>query len=849
MGRQEQPLDPEAGPLQTFAYDLRQLRRATGSPGYRTLARRAGYSASRTGEVSVLIPRQLPLDAFGFTGRAAELAELDAVLDTAGRELSAVVISAVSGTGGVGKTALAVHWAQRVAHRFPGGQLYVDLRGYDPDQPLDPADVLSGFLRALGVPGNQVPYDVAERAARYRTLVAGRRMLVLLDNAHSADQVRLLLPGTPSCFVVVTSRDSLAGLVARHGALRLDLDLLPSGDAVALLRTLVGARIDAEPAAAVALAQRCARLPLALRLAAEIAVARPSSTVEGLAAELADEHRRLDLLDAGADGRTAVRGVFSWSYRRLPEPAARLFRLLGLHPGQDIDSYAVAALAGEQLDRARSLADVLVRAHLVDRTPDQRLRMHDLLRAYAAELAEREPASARDAASTRLLDHYLATAAAAVDTLFPADRDRRPRIAAPDNPMPPVADPAHAKAWLDAERANLFAIAAYAAGNGRPEHVDQLVGTLARHLESVGRYTDTLALYGHALQAARASGDVRAEGDAQLRLGNILCNLGRHVESAEHYQQALAIRRAIGDEVLIGRTLNNLGNLYQRWGRHAEAADHFRQALASQEAAGDRYGQGVVLCNLGDLYVASGGPYREALDCYERAVAQFRDIEDRSCEGNLLGFIAFVLVRLGRYGEAVEQARHALALLREVGDQHGECYALSSLALARVELGSGEEAVAYVEQSLRLARELGDRMAVLDTLNAVAVVYQRTGRYRDAYEQLRLALALAQGDGYRTREIVVLNGLGEALRALGHPDEARRYYAAALRLARELDNADQQARALSGIAYIRRAAGRLALAREAWCAALDRYTELAVPEADEVRALLAAVDATTVGAM
>ncbi len=305
MGRREQPLDLAAGALPEFARGLRELRRAAGNPGYRSLARRAGYSASAlsaaaSGRVlpslavtlayvgacagdtrewerrwtelaatvaaaqpagggvavpaggGVAVPRQLPADTYGFTGRAAELASLDALLDAAGREPSAVVISAVAGTGGVGKTALAVHWAHRVVDRFPDGQLYVDLRGYDPDQPLDPADVLAGFLCALGVPGEQVPYDTAERAARYRTLVAGRRMLVVLDNAYSADQVRPLLPGTPACFVLVTSRDSLAGLVARHGARRLDLDLLAADEAAALLRTLVGARIDAEPAAAAA---------------------------------------------------------------------------------------------------------------------------------------------------------------------------------------------------------------------------------------------------------------------------------------------------------------------------------------------------------------------------------------------------------------------------------------------------------------------------------------------------------------------------------------------------------------------------------------------------------------------
>ncbi len=640
MGRREQPLELTAGPVAEFARDLRELRRAAGNPAYRTLARRAGYSASALSSAAsgrmlpslgVTLayvgacggnaaawerrweraastghpaprggptgPRQLPPDPCGFTGRAAELAALDRLLDLADREVSAVAISAVAGTGGVGKTALAVHWAHRVADRFPDGQLHVDLRGYDPDQPLDPADVLAGFLRALGVPGAEIPYDAAERAARYRTLVAGRRMLVLLDNARSAEHVRLLLPGTPSCFVLVTSRDSLAGLVARHGARRLHLDLLAGDEAVALLRTLVGPRIDAEPVAAAALAERCARLPLALRLAAEIATSRPSPTLDELVAGLADERRGLDAVTA--DERCAVRAVFSWSYRRLPDPAARLFRLLGLHPGRDLDGYAAAGLAGLDLGATRRLADVLVRAHLVERTTSGRLRMHDLLRAYAAELAGRDPAADRRQARSRLFDHYLGTASAAVDTLSPAEHHRRLRLRRADGPVPPVDEPAAARAWLDAELPNLVAVAAHAAGHGWPEPAGLLSATLSYHLESGGHYAEALAVYGHALTAARDRGDRAAEGDAHHRIGNILGNLGQHAASAEHYERALVIQRETGDADMIGRTLTNLGNLYQRWGRPAEALGHFEAALALARHRGYRSREASALNGLG----------------------------------------------------------------------------------------------------------------------------------------------------------------------------------------------------------------------------------------------------------
>jgi hypothetical protein len=310
----------------------------------------------------------------------------------------------------VGKSALAIRWAHQARESFPDGQLYVNLRGYDPQQPVPAVEALAGFLAALGVPARDLPLDLDERAARYRTQISGRRTLILLDNASSAEHVRPLLPGTPSCVVVVTSRDSLAGLVALHGAHRLDLDLLPTADAVALLRTLVGARVQDEPEAATVLAGQCARLPLALRVAAELATARPASPLAELVSELADQRRRLDLLDAGGDPRGAVRAVFSWSYRRLPADAARAFRLLGLHPGPDLDPHAAAALTGERLDATRRLLGVLVHAHLIEPVRAGRYGMHDLLRAYATDLAHAEDSEReRSEALSGLACHYRET--------------------------------------------------------------------------------------------------------------------------------------------------------------------------------------------------------------------------------------------------------------------------------------------------------------------------------------------------------------------------------------------------------------------------------------------------------
>ena len=497
-----------------------------------------------------LVPRQLPGAVPHFTGRAAELAALTRALDTAGEQPGSVPIAAIGGTAGVGKTALAVRWAHQVADRFPDGQLYVNLRGYDPGRPVAAADALAGILGALGVTGPDVPPGAEERAARYRSALAGRRVLVVLDNAREVEQVRLLLPGTPGCMVVVTSRDALAGLVARYGASRLDLDLLPGPDAVGLLRVLIGARADADPGAAAVLAERCARLPLALRVAAELTAERPEVSLAGLSAELAGLRQRLDRLDAGGDPRTAVRAVFSWSSRDLDPAAARLFALLGLFPGPDLDRQAAAALAGTPVEAAAQALSTLARAHLVRPAGPGRYGLHDLLRGYAAEqAARRETGQWRQAALTRLLDYYLDTATATAAALDPAAA--RPGSSAPaapaaragapvigaaaagagpagpaGGPGPPVTGAAAARAWLDAERPVLAAITAQAASGGWPGHATGLSAALAPYLEAGRHDADAVAIHGHAVRAARQAGDAAAEEAALRHLAVAVARLG-----------------------------------------------------------------------------------------------------------------------------------------------------------------------------------------------------------------------------------------------------------------------------------------------------------------------------------
>ncbi len=659
---------------------------------------------SRRGGAARVVPAQLPADVDVFTGRVGELAELDRLLsatptrteaaEAGGGGSKAVVISAVSGTAGVGKTALALRWAHRVRAGFPDGQLYVDLRGYDPDQPLSAADALAGFLRALQVAGQDIPLEVDERAAAYRSLLDGRRMLVVLDNAASVEQIRPLLPGTPSALVVVTSRDSLAGLVARHGAARLDLDLLPSKDAIALLRALIGGRVEAEPDAAAVLGRQCARLPLALRVAAELAATRPATPLAGLVEELADEQRRLELFDAGGDPRTAVRVVFSWSYQHLPAGAARAFRLLGLHPGPDLEPYAAAALTDTSVEQAQHLLDLLARAHLVQPASAGRFGMHDLLRAYATYLAGIEDSEAeRRAALTRLFDHYLATAGAAMDTLVPAEAHRRPRIPPPGTPAPPVADPPAARAWLDIERVTLTAVCVHTAARGWPGHTTGLATTLFRYLEVGGHYPDALVVQNHALHAARHAGDRTAEI----------------------------------------HTLTNLGIVYWRLDSYPQAADHFHLALTLSREIGDRAGEAHALSNLGTVWQWQGH-YPQAAEQHHLALALFREIGDRVGEARTLGRLGLAYRQQGHCQQATSHHQQALTLAREIGDRAGEAYALDQLGTVYWLQGHYSQAAEHHQQALILSREIGHRTGEADALDNLGTVYWLQGHYSQAAE-------------------------------------------------------------------------------------------------------------------
>jgi len=833
------------------------------------------------GGLATAVPHQLPADMAHFVGRVEELDQLSTLLDTV-TEDGGTVISAVSGTAGVGKTALALRWAHRVRDEFPDGQLYMDLRGYDPGQPLSSGDALAGFLRALGLAGAEIPLEVEERAASYRSLLYGQRILVVLDNASSVEQVRPLLPGTPSAVVMVTSRDALAGLVARHGAARLDLDLLPLDDAVALLGALIGARVAAEPDAAAALAGQCARLPLALRLAAELAAARPGTPLAALVTELADQQRRLALLDAGGDPRTAVSAVFSWSYQHLPAEAARAFRLLGLHPGPDFDPYAAAALIHTSVEQAQHLLDQLARAHLIGPTSPGRYGMHDLLRAYATHLAGTEDSEAeRWVALTRLFDHYLGTAAAAMDIMVPAERHRRPHVPPPATPSPPVGDPATARAWLDAERVTLTTVCAYTAAHGRPGHTTGLAGILFRYLEVGGHYPNAVAIHTHALHAARDTGDRTGEAYALTNLGAVYWRQGHYQGATDRLQQALTLFREIGDRSGEARALGNLGDVYGWQGHYGQAVEHHQQALTMFVASDDQIGEARALDHLGFVYQRLGR-YGQAAEHHQQALTLFRAIGHQVDEAIALDNLGAVYRRQGRYGQAAEHHQQALTLAREVGNRYGEAIALQSLGIVYQQQGRYRQAVEHHQRALTLfheigyvvgeadvltslglvycrqgcypqaadhhqralvlSREIGDRDGEADVLDNLGLVDFGQGRYGQAADHHQRALALFREIGYRGGEAKALNGVGETHRATGDHDQAHAQHGAALALAVQIGDRYEQARAHNGLAHTHRATGDPDQARHHWNEALAFYTNLGVPEADDVHAHLTALD-------
>ena len=557
------------------------------------------------------VPAQLPTDVGAFTGRSDHLRALDDLVAADGQP-AAVVVSTIGGTAGVGKTSLAVHWAHRARGRFPDGQLYVNLQGWSPGPPLRPIEALARFLRSLGVAGERVPMAEDEAAALYRTLLADRRMLVLLDNAHSAEQVRPLLPGSPGCLVLVTGRDRLAGLTVREGAHRITLGVLSRDEALTLLTRVLGAdRVAAEPRAAGDLVDACARLPLALRIAAANLLGNPGQTIADYLADLTADG--LAGLAVEGDGESAIRAAFDLSYQRLAADDRALFRLLGLVPGPDVTADAAAALAGVTQRSARRALDRLAGAHLLDQQTSGRFASHDLLRQYATERTHAEDdAARRTAALGRLLDWYLHTAGAAAELVCPAILRLPVPPRGPDVPAAAFEDHAGASDWLDAERPNLIAATRHAAEHGAPQVASRLAEALRGFFWLRQHTVDWLDTAQAGLAAAEADGDPWSRAAAHQNLGHVHRNLGRHPQAVEHLARSLVLSRQAGWRPGEANALAGLGIAHGHAGRLTLAADHLAEAMAINRQLGRRSSEadnlsclGMVVRQLGRLHEAA----------------------------------------------------------------------------------------------------------------------------------------------------------------------------------------------------------------------------------------------------
>ncbi|MFG2059141.1 BTAD domain-containing putative transcriptional regulator [Micromonospora sp. NPDC048930] len=654
------------------------------------------------------LPAQLPADVHGFVGRAEALAGLDALLGESAQTPTAVVIATVSGTAGVGKTTVAVHWGHRVASRFPDGQLYVNLRGFDPGGvPVRPTDALRGFLEAFGVPAERIPAELDVQAARYRSLLAGKRVLVVLDNARDAEQVRPLLPGTSTSLTVVTSRNQLGPLVTLHGARPFAMEVLSPVEARQMLAHRLGAdRVAAEPEAVDHIIDACARLPLALAIVS----ARAQQTAFPLAAiagELDDVHGRLDALDAG-DPTSQVRAVFSWSYAALTSGAARLFRLLGLPPGPDVSARAVASLAGRPPTQTRRLIVELVRANLLAESAPGRYALHDLLRVYATEqLSAAHSHVERRAALSRLLAHYVHTAHTANRLIHP-HRDPIPvalGTPSPDSTPVKLVDQHEAQAWLATERNVLLAALRRAADAGFNLQAWQLAWALDTYLERRGYWYDRSAAWHTALQSANRLGSRAARAGAHVGIAHNELRLNRPTSAHDHLRQALDLY--ISGHDLAGQAFVHglLAYLCEHQDSFEAALDHARQALALYRAAGHERGQATALNAVG-WYHTLLGDHTSALVHCEEALALLQGLQDRYGAATTWDSLGHAHHHLGRYGDAAHCYQQALSLFRALGYRAYEADTLTHVGDTHLAAGDLDAARAAWKQALTILTDL-----------------------------------------------------------------------------------------------------------------------------------------------
>ena len=656
----------------------------------------------------VPVPRQLPPGVRVFTGRKAELDFLACLPDAPGPDSgSTVVISAIGGSPGVGKTALALHWAHRVAGLFPDGQLYVNLRGFNPTgAPVDPAEAIRGFLNALGVAPEGIPAQRDAQAGLYRSLLAGRAMLIVLDNARDEAQVRPLLPASPASVVLITSRSQLAGLAAADGARLLTLDLLTHHEAVQLLAARIGDdRAGAEPAAVDEIARLCAHLPLALAVTAARAAARPRFPLMELAAELRDAAGRLDALDAG-EAAASVTAAFSWSCRQLSPAAARMFRLLGLHPGPDISIPAAASLAATGQPEARRLLRELARDCLITEHAPGRYAFHDLLRAYAARQArDCETQHDRDTATIRALDHYLHTAARAGGLLRPFHEQFTLGPPLPGTCPERPADRRQAVAWFEAEHDVLLAAVAFAAETGADRHAWQIACAMNVYLYRRGYLQALVSVMVSAVAAAGRLGDAPGQAMSLQALGSAFIGTGDYDQAHAHLQRCLQLYQRLDDRAGEGRTQKSLSVLAGAQGRYVDGLGHTEQGLRLSRATGHEALEAEMLNGVAWTHALLGN-YQQARAFCQQSLALIAKLGGCHFEGDVWDTLGYIEFRLGDFAQAADHFELALALCHDGGDRYAEAAILTHVGNARHATGELPKARRAWQQALAIYGDL-----------------------------------------------------------------------------------------------------------------------------------------------
>ena len=784
--------------------------------------------------------RTLPRDIASFTGRVAELTQLTGAV-TAAAGGGVVGIHAIGGMAGIGKTTFAVHAAHQLAGDFPDGQFFLPLHAHTPGQrPVEPVDALASLLLSAGVGAQQIPPGVQARAARWRDYLAGKKVLLLLDDAASHEQVTPLLPGTGGSVVLVTSRRHLTAL---EDAAAISLDTLAPGEAAALLARLAGRPgLGSGNGSAGEITRLCGYLPLAIGMLARQLHHHPAWTAADLAADLAAAASRLELMRAE---NLSVAAAFDLSYQDLTDSQQRLFRRLGVHPGTDIDGYAAAALDGTDLAAARRQLDGLYDHYLLTEPARGRYRRHDLLAEHARALAfAGDPADA-DTAAGRLLDYYLHTAAAAGQHI--ATRNIPVGHVPPSTRSavaPPLSTAGQASAWLEAERANLHAAAGFAAASGRPGHAIAIPAAISGFLLARGHWDQSAGLHQAALAAARQAGDRAGQAGALNELGILQRVTADYPAAAASHQQALELYRGLGDRLGQASAVNHLGTVQRLTGDFPAAAASHQQALALYRDLGHRVGQALAINSLGTVQMRAGD-YPAAAASYRQALDLFRDLGHRMGQAMVTGNLGIVQSRTGDYPASAASHRQALDLFGDLGDRLGQATAILNLGEVQRLTGDYPAATASHRQALGIYRDLGYRKGQAMATGYLGALQSLTGDYPAAAASLTQALGMFRDIGDRDGQADVLNNLGEMLSRSGDGQQARDHHARALAIAREISLPLEEARALEGLGHCLHRDGNPSAAAAHWQQALTIYQRIGAPDAQRIAETLGQHGITT----